>query len=391
MDYLFMHKNDILCHFSATKEYVKVNEVIDEFHLPYFFKEKALIGENFVDWLYKRSIPESRPRRDELIKACGGETLFDLIIRNKGLSLTDQYWIKPEDSAETWEEVNFFSNGYEELTGDILIKNEGDFCLSPDISTNGVLPKAWRRREGIDYLFKFGKKPFYQEPFNEIASSKIAAKFPLLNAVQYKLGVYEGKYASVCKNFITEDTEFVPAAQIYKKENDKFGNIRVALISELKDMGITGASRWLDQMLLFDYMICNTDRHLGNFGVLRNSDTGMILGMAPLFDSGSSLWADEPGNTIIKEGDIAKGIADSQANILENISNFRNLPLEIFDMAFEIGNYIYKYTKECSDKKRAQILKDRYDERLLKLKEIVLKKERLKEYRYKEEEELLED
>ena len=391
MDYLFMHKNDILCHFYVTDEYIRIDEICDEFHLPYYFKKKSFNSENFVDWLSKRSIPESRPKRDDLIAASGEKTMFGLILQNKGLSLTDQYWIKAEDSSETWEDVNFYKNGYEELTGDILIKNEGGFCLSPDISTNGVLPKAWRRREGIDYLFKFGKKPFYQEPFNEIEASKIAAQFPLLNAVPYKLGIYEGKYASVCANFITEDTEFVPAAQIYRKEDDKFGNIRITLLSELREMGINGASKWLDQMLIFDYMICNSDRHLGNFGVIRNSDTGEILGMAPLFDSGTSLWGDEPANVIIKEGDVAKGLAQSQEEILDTVGSFNNVPLEVFDVAFAISDRLYRYTKECSDKKRAQVIRDHYNERLVNLKEIVLKKERLKEHRHKDHDLLLED
>jgi hypothetical protein len=43
-------------------------------------------------------------------------------------------------------------------------------------------------------------------------------------------------------------------------------------------------------MLVFDAVIYNEDRHFGNFGVLRNNHTGKILGPAPIFDNGLSLF-----------------------------------------------------------------------------------------------------
>lgn len=33
----------------------------------------------------------------------------------------------------------------------------------------------------------------------------------------------------------------------------------------------------LDEMIVFDAVICNTDRHYGNFGVLVDSDTNKIV------------------------------------------------------------------------------------------------------------------
>ena len=47
----------------------------------------------------------------------------------------------------------------------------------------------------------------------------------------------------------------------------------------------------LASMLVFDALIYNEDRHYGNFGVLRDSHTGEIIGCAPVFDNGYSLFA----------------------------------------------------------------------------------------------------
>ena len=42
--------------------------------------------------------------------------------------------------------------------------------------------------------------------------------------------------------------------------------------------------------LIFDSLILNEDRHLGNFGVLRDNRSGKITGAAPIFDNGISLF-----------------------------------------------------------------------------------------------------
>ena len=46
-------------------------------------------------------------------------------------------------------------------------------------------------------------------------------------------------------------------------------------------------------MIVLDYIIANEDRHLNNFGAIRNAETLEWLGMAPIYDSGSSLGYDK--------------------------------------------------------------------------------------------------
>ena len=43
-------------------------------------------------------------------------------------------------------------------------------------------------------------------------------------------------------------------------------------------------------MLVFDALIYNEDRHFGNFGVLRDNQSGQIIAPAPVFDNGFSLF-----------------------------------------------------------------------------------------------------
>ena len=46
----------------------------------------------------------------------------------------------------------------------------------------------------------------------------------------------------------------------------------------------------LDDMIVFDALIYNVDRHFGNFGLLIDSKTNHIASPAPLFDHGNSLF-----------------------------------------------------------------------------------------------------
>jgi hypothetical protein len=49
----------------------------------------------------------------------------------------------------------------------------------------------------------------------------------------------------------------------------------------------------MDEMIAIDYLIGNTDRHTGNFGIIRDADTLQWLKIAPIFDSGNSLFYNE--------------------------------------------------------------------------------------------------
>lgn len=46
----------------------------------------------------------------------------------------------------------------------------------------------------------------------------------------------------------------------------------------------------LNEMLIFDALICNTDRHFGNFGFMIDSRSNTITSPAPLFDHDNSLF-----------------------------------------------------------------------------------------------------
>ena len=86
-------------------------------------------------------------------------------------------------------------------------------------------------------------------------------------------------------------------------------------------------------MMVFDSIIINRDRHLGNFGMLVDNNTGEYLKPAPIFDNGYSLLLGAANY------DLAEGFdeyIDSQgvciiewANIIEDILPDEYLKIEL--------------------------------------------------------------
>ena len=104
-----------------------------------------------------------------------------------------------------------------------------------------------------------------------------------LNAVHYDLENWKGILASKCKLFTNIDTAFVPIGRIIRT-----GGL-AAVMKYYEDLGSEFTDSIRD-MLVFDALIYNEDRHFGNFGLLRDNHTGYITAAAPIFDNGLSLF-----------------------------------------------------------------------------------------------------
>jgi hypothetical protein len=214
-----------------------------------------------------------------------------------GLSLSDQYWICPENSELQWEIVNFFSFFYSKDVGDILLGGKANAehisLMSPDSTTDGRLQKRWRSIYGKHILLKGGLKPYYQEPMNEELASALACRLGIPH-VDCATTQENGLLISMCEDFITQRTELVTAAyQICETKPFRPGDdLYKHYLGCCDALGIPGIRESLNRMLALDYLIANTGRHFGNFGAVRYADTLEWIGPAPLFDSGTSLWCE---------------------------------------------------------------------------------------------------
>lgn len=256
----------------------------------------------FNKWWKNRQIPASRKGLKEVLHNSNvyDKDNFDLLdAKAYCLSLSDQYWVKGVEEEISWESINFFDNEFSEDIGKILF-NGGKTALNlnlntPDMTSNGNYEKRWKIIDGERYLLKAGSKIYNQEPFNELIATKLYER--LLNKdeyVEYSVIFDDDKAISKCKNFITKDTELIPAWKIneyyeFLDDEDKYTHY----IRCLNNLGIKDAETLTDKMIVCDYIIANKDRHFNNFGVIRDVNTLKFIDVAPIFDNGCSLWYDE--------------------------------------------------------------------------------------------------
>ena len=245
-----------------------------------------------LKWLQKRVIPKNRAYVAEILKTFGlsindTKGIIDIC---KGLSLNDSYWVVPRDFTGTFAQYNLYENRFSEILSLVAYTGIGQsdaaFTTSPELTTNGMLPKAWRfiPGEGI-YLYKggtFGAANTGNEPYSEYYASQVAQAMGL-NAVTYELENWKGITASRCKLFTDIDTAYIPIGRIVRE-----GGLK-ACLDYYKELG-EGPYEQVKSMLVFDAVIYNEDRHFGNFGVLRDNHSGEIVGAAPVFDNGLSLF-----------------------------------------------------------------------------------------------------
>ena len=263
-------------------------------------------GTGLGEWWKLRAIPDSRKGIRQVLSRLSEETSQSLMLSSYGLSLTDHYWIQPVGQELYWKDLNFYENNFEDELGDILTDSERDWSasdgiskLSPSVSVNGDMKKKWIIREDGRYLLKVNPNYHSQQAVNEVIAGKLHERLGWKNYVSYEMGTIHisgREYpCSLSPMFTSVDTEFVSAYQIvaaYKVPNDV--SLYEALIRQAVSLGADEKEvrAFLEYMILTDFILTNTDRHLNNFGFIYDPRQHRLSGMAPLFDTGNSLFYD---------------------------------------------------------------------------------------------------
>ena len=135
---------------------------------------------------------------------------------------------------------------------------------------------------------------------------------------------------SVCENFINHNTELVSAVSINRsmKKSNQFSSYE-HFLNACQRLGIPGMKEFVDYMLVFDYLMANTDRHFGNLGAIRNVETLEWIGPAPVFDSGTSLWHDKLTRAINPLEEMeTKPFYSNISKQMKLVSDFSWIPFE---------------------------------------------------------------
>lgn len=308
MQYTLMHKNISVLEMVLDDASCTISQVAEIYHAAHVpigisMRNGVLDRSALNAWWRGRSIPASRQGIRQALETLRIGYTQQLLEKSYGLSLSDQYWIRAKHSDLQWDDINFFQNSFSDDIGDILFgkklsDDEGISLMSPDNTSDGWLKKKWTIIDGKRCLIKGGSGAIQQEPYNEVIASCLMDRLQVSH-VAYRLILQNDYPYSVCEDFITPDTELVPAwhiVQTLKKENHH--SCYQHYLRCCAELGIPEIQHALDQMLVIDFLLANEDRHFNNFGVIRNAETLKWVGAAPIYDTGTSLWFSTPTKLI---------------------------------------------------------------------------------------------
>jgi hypothetical protein len=381
MEYTLKHKNiDVASLLIEEDEITEILSIHSSEHLPiglrYSNTGKPHIG-SLDSWWSERSIPNTRQKLDVALSELDVKDPAELLTKNFSLSLSDQYWMCPKDKKTDWHDVNFFENEFSPDIGDALFGKKSDKIknfVSPDATTDGWLKKRWAIMDGKRVLIKGGSNPYYQEPYNEVLASEIMKRLGVPH-IEYRLAELDNKPYSLCENFIAPDTELIPAWRIInsEKQPNHLSNYQHFLAVSDK-IGVSDAQKNIDDMIVVDFIISNTDRHYNNFGMIRNADTLEWIGNAPVYDSGTSMFHNLSAKEI-KLGHYPKSKPFKQTH-REQIELVRDISFYDFNKLNEIGNFYDAILKQSNfiENDRREILCEKLDERLGLIKKIAIEK-----------------
>ena len=381
--YCVKHFNDILLEFYFSKEILELNTVHitkinhdDEYLLPKYLKNN-LNDLALKKWLKSRSIPSKRMNMKEMTKKLNinMNNVQELLDYSKGLSLNDCYWICKKDEDIKFDDINLYDNSFSKEISLLAFndKNIRNLLIdhheySPEFTTGGISPKCWQIVNNKRVLYK-GNYTQKLELFSEFYASQIAEVLGF-NHVSYNLEEFKDTIASTCPLFTSKNIGFVPIGYFIKGES-------IGEVNELlKEMSNKNPQIYKDfqNMILFDALIYNTDRHFGNFGFLVDNKTMKIKGLAPIFDNGASLFSN------LNIGDFL------EINSMTGLNNYaRDKSNSYYGMSFEIlvqnicskdminnlkklNNFHFKrHSKFNLSENRLKILEEFIDRRILEL------------------------
>lgn len=160
---------------------------------------------------------------------------------------------------------------------------------------------------------------------------------------------------SNCPCFINKDTEFITCYQI-KNDMKRHDNKKdyEDYIKVLEENGIDDARIKLENMYILDFLIMNEDRHLNNFGVIRDVNTLKWLDVAPIFDNGQSLkieYYDEEELHISGEGRLFYEVKPFD-EIIKVVKDLKRIDISALDGIVEWFDELlhqYQYLTKFSD------------------------------------------
>ena len=352
-EYFLMHKDIRVCLMEISDDgsigKVRRNEKERE-HFPLGGQMNDM---KFHEWWRDRAIPKTRHGAKAALQKLGYASTNNALVENLALSLSDCYWIQPRGESLSWSDVNLFTNDFVDTFGEITINQNHTLDLRKRTrfncaSSQGELQKKWCiDQEGRRYMVKGNYGQSYQQSLNEVFATTLHRQQGFHHYTPYslvKLQVddnVEG-LGCLCYDFCSENIESISAwellqtTKIRQNESLYYPLRRVCLGLGMTEDAFDG---FMDYQIMTDHLLTNTDRHMNNIAIMRNPDTLELLGFAPIFDSGNSMFYNLTYENLVKVNlsEIkTHSFVERERKLLQYVKNRDAVDLDRVEMDFSL-------------------------------------------------------
>lgn len=369
--YILMHKND-KCGTILFDEIIgRITEYHDDRNglSPYLGNCDI---KKIQKWWEMRAVPASRATMQQVINNANCLNTEVYLAKNLGLSMTDTYWIKPSGINLSFDNVKF-ANLAAYSHGKIPYHNATSY--DPNASLGGQMEKYWDLMHKTPILVKESYKYYGQQSINEVFASIVHSRQPSnVEFVRYTAEMTEDRGVQCkCPAFTSENIELLSAYEMV--ESRKIQNSQ-ALYDEYINICVENGidynqiQEFMDYQTMTDFLITNTDEHLLNFGVLRDPNTMKLIGPAPIFDSGNSMFYSDGRKTPYTRAGILDipitSFYKREEKLLGKVKNKTAVDLNSIPSAGEVKEL---YANAGIPEEKADVISKNYDTKAKMLSE----------------------
>lgn len=369
--YILMHKNDKCGTILFDENIGRITEYHDDRNglSPYLGNCDI---KKIQKWWEMRAVPASRATMQQVINNANCLNTEVYLAKNLGLSMTDTYWIKPSGIDLSFDNVKF-ANLAAYSHGKIPYHNATSY--DPNASLGGQMEKYWDLMHKTPILVKESYKYYGQQSINEVFASIVHSRQPSnVEFVRYTAEMTEDRGVQCkCPAFTSENIELLSAYEMV--ESRKIQNSQ-ALYDEYINICVENGidynqiQEFMDYQTMTDFLITNTDEHLLNFGVLRDPNTMKLIGPAPIFDSGNSMFYSDGRKTPYTRAGILDipitSFYKREEKLLGKVKNKTAVDLNSIPSAGEVKEL---YANAGIPEEKADVISKNYDTKAKMLSE----------------------
>lgn len=313
-----MYRNDKILSFIVTfgkKIPIEIVEKWDYFDKSIFNTSENDSLEDLNSSIYhfflKRLMPRDRKDFQKILDGTGCHSGMELLFKGHGLSLIDHYWFQKEDENLRYEDINFFTNKWDDSFARAILNGDYESLKNvsldvPDINTRGWAVKGWLCEE-TPVLYKIGIDDSHpEESISEVLASRLANRlFGKDEATLYELKMINGRYAAASKLMINIDEELTSLQNVLpyelftlysKRSIDK--SVHKEFLKRIEEFGIKGLYEYFIKIACLRSLCFVNDLHFGNISIIKNTRTNEIR-LAPIYDLAGSFGSSERGKQFL--------------------------------------------------------------------------------------------